>query len=51
MVTRTQDGHKPRTIGKTETKELAVMVDTFKPLMVTDEAMKVADEKYYQSWL
>jgi homogentisate 1,2-dioxygenase len=27
------------------------MVDTFKPLMVTEDAMKIADEKYYQSWL
>ncbi len=44
-------GAYERSIGKTETRELAVMVDTFKPLMVTDEAMKVADEKYYQSWL
>ena len=25
--------------------------DTFKPLMVTEEAMKIADEQYYQSWL
>lgn len=44
-------GAYERSIGKTETKELAVMVDTFKPLMVTREALKVADEKYYQSWL
>jgi homogentisate 1,2-dioxygenase len=44
-------GAYERSIGKTETRELAVMVDTFKPLMVTDEAMKIADEKYYQSWL
>ena len=44
-------GAYERSIGKTETKELAVMVDTFKPLMVTDEAMKVADETYFQSWL
>ena len=44
-------GAYERSIGKTETKELAVMVDTFKPLMVTHEAMKVADEKYFQSWL
>jgi homogentisate 1,2-dioxygenase len=27
------------------------MVDTFKPLMVTEEAMKIADETYYLSWL
>ena len=44
-------GAMERSIGKTETEELAVMVDTFKPLMVTEEAMKIADEKYYQSWL
>lgn len=44
-------GAYERSIGKTETKELAVMVDTFKPLMVTEEALKIADEKYYRSWL
>jgi len=27
------------------------MVDTFKPLQVTEEAMKIADEEYYKSWL
>lgn len=44
-------GAAERSIGKTVTEELAVMVDTFKPLMVTEEAMKIADEQYYQSWL
>ncbi len=44
-------GAAERSIGQTSTEELAVMVDTFKPLMVTEEAMKIADEKYYQSWL
>jgi len=44
-------GAAERSIGKKETQELAVMVDTFKPLMVTEDAMKIADEKYYQSWL
>lgn len=44
-------GATERSIGKTSTEELAVMVDTFKPLMLTEEAMKIADEKYYQSWL
>jgi homogentisate 1,2-dioxygenase len=28
-----------------------VMVDTFKPLMVTEEALKLDDGKYYKSWL
>ena len=44
-------GAAERSIGKKETLELAVMVDTFKPLMVTEEAMKIADGTYYQSWL
>lgn len=44
-------GAVERSIGKTKTDELAVMVDTFKPLMVTKEAMNIADEEYYKSWL
>lgn len=44
-------GAVERSIGKVSTKELAVMVDTFKPLQVTEEAMKIADEDYYKSWL
>ena len=44
-------GATERSIGKTETKELAVMVDTFKPLQVTEEAIKIADKEYYKSWL
>jgi len=44
-------GATERSIGKTNTDELAVMVDTFKPLMVTEEAMKIADEDYHKSWL
>jgi len=44
-------GAAERSIGKTKTDELAVMVDTFKPLMVTEEGMKIADEDYYKSWI
>ena len=44
-------GATERSIGKTKTDELAVMVDTFKPLKVTEEGMKIADEDYYKSWL
>ncbi|MCD8412573.1 homogentisate 1,2-dioxygenase [Tenacibaculum finnmarkense] len=44
-------GAAERSIGHTKTEELAVMVDTFKPLQVTEEAMKIADENYYKSWL
>lgn len=44
-------GAMERSIGKTETQELAVMVDTFRPLMLTEAAMKIDDGKYYKSWL
>jgi homogentisate 1,2-dioxygenase len=38
-------------IGKTHTDELAVMVDTFRPLKLTTHAVEVEDEKYPFSWL
>ncbi|WP_431162816.1 homogentisate 1,2-dioxygenase [Flagellimonas beolgyonensis] len=38
-------------IGKKGTEELAVMIDTFKPLKVTENALKIDDGKYYKSWL
>src|SRR5690554_1648060 len=44
-------GAVERSIGQTKTDELAVMVDTFRPLMLTEEAMEIADDSYYQSWL
>ena len=44
-------GAMERSIGKKETEELAVMVDTFRPLMVTEEAIKIDDGKYFKSWL
>ncbi len=44
-------GAAERSIGKKSTEELAVMVDTFKPLQVTEEGMKIADESYHKSWL
>ena len=44
-------GATERSIGKTETEELAVMVDTFKPLMVTEQGLAITDGTYYQSWL
>lgn len=46
-----QPGAAEASIGKTETKELAVMVDTFRPLWVTEEALKICKEDYYKSWL
>ena len=44
-------GAMERSIGQTETEELAVMVDTFKPLMVTEEAVKIDTGDYHLSWL
>jgi homogentisate 1,2-dioxygenase len=44
-------GAMERSIGETVTQELAVMVDTFRPLMVTEAAMGIDDGKYYKSWV
>ncbi len=44
-------GAVERSIGQTETEELAVMVDTFKPLKVTKEGLAIADDSYHKSWL
>ncbi|HXC05200.1 MAG TPA: homogentisate 1,2-dioxygenase [Bacteroidia bacterium] len=44
-------GAMERSIGQTVTQELAVMVDTFRPLMVTEAAMAIDDGKYYKSWV
>ena len=44
-------GAMERSIGHKETSELAVMVDTFRPLMVTEEAMRLDDGEYYKSWV
>jgi homogentisate 1,2-dioxygenase len=38
-------------IGKRETHELAVMVDTFRPLRATAVAQDMEDEAYAMSWL
>lgn len=38
-------------IGKKATEELAVMVDTFKPLMITEDALKIEVKDYHKSWL
>lgn len=44
-------GAYERSVGQKETAELAVMVDTFKPLRLTQEALNMQDENYYLSWL
>ena len=37
-------------IGKEKTEELAVMIDPFKPLMLTEDAISIEDENYHKSW-
>jgi homogentisate 1,2-dioxygenase len=44
-------GAYERSIGQTETKELAVMVDTFRPLKLTQAAVDMEDNSYATSWL
>jgi homogentisate 1,2-dioxygenase len=43
-------GTAEASIGKEKTEELAVMVDTFKPLYITREALKLEDPGYAYSW-
>lgn len=40
-----------RSIGKKETGELAVMIDPFNPISITEEALKLEVDDYYKSWL
>ncbi len=43
-------GTVEKSTGKRETKEYAVMIDTFRPLKLTQEALKYNDENYPMSW-
>ena len=44
-------GAMERSIGAKETRELAVMVDTFRPLLMTEHAVSIEDPNYFLSWL
>ena len=44
-------GTVEKSIGAKETLELAVMIDTFKPLCLTDNSLKIKTDDYYLSWL
>lgn len=43
-------GTVEKSIGQKETHELAVMIDTFKPLFLTEDALEYLDEGYPMSW-
>jgi homogentisate 1,2-dioxygenase len=44
-------GAYERSIGKKDTAEYAVMVDTFRPLGLTDAALSIDDGRYFRSWM
>lgn len=44
-------GTMEKSIGERETRELAVMIDTFHPLQLTQAALAVEDPGYRTSWL
>ena len=44
-------GTVEKSIGKEATEELAVMVDPFRPLMLTEDAVAIEDADYYASWM
>lgn len=44
-------GKAEASIGKKETLELAVMIDTFRPLKVVKKAQQLEDENYQYSWI
>jgi homogentisate 1,2-dioxygenase len=44
-------GTVEKSIGAKETKELAVMIDPFYPLQITQEALNLEDPNYWKSWV
>jgi homogentisate 1,2-dioxygenase len=44
-------GTVERSLGQKETREYAVMVDTFKPLKITKQALEIEDKDYFRSWI
>ncbi|MDZ7775334.1 MAG: homogentisate 1,2-dioxygenase domain-containing protein [Bacteroidales bacterium] len=43
-------GTVEKSIGKEGTEELAVMIDTFRPLKLTKQALEMENPDYYKSW-
>ncbi len=43
-------GSVEKSIGKERTEELAVMIDPFHPLQLTEDAVNIEDPNYYHSW-
>lgn len=45
-----QPGAVEASLGATKTEELAVMLDTYRPLFLTKEALAIEDPNYWKSW-
>ncbi len=46
-----QPGAVESSLGKTSTDEIAVMVDTFRPLQLAQAALRSEDPAYFRSWI
>ena len=46
-----QPGAVEQSLGKTSTDEIAVMIDTFKPLRLGRAALECEDPEYFRSWV
>ncbi len=46
-----QPGAVESSLGKTSTDEIAVMIDTFKPLQLAEAALECEDPQYFRSWI
>jgi homogentisate 1,2-dioxygenase len=44
-------GRYEASVGMKQTNELAVMMDSFRPLKIAKAAMSIEDPKYHQSWI
>ncbi len=46
-----QPGAVEQSLGKKSTDEIAVMIDTFKPLQLSEAALECEDPQYFRSWV
>jgi homogentisate 1,2-dioxygenase len=44
-------GTVEQSLGKKETRELALMIDTFRPLKITKQALEIEEKDYFRSWV
>ncbi|HEY6449504.1 MAG TPA: homogentisate 1,2-dioxygenase [Candidatus Cybelea sp.] len=46
-----QPGAVEQSLGKTSTDEIAIMIDTFKPLQLAQAGIECEDPEYFRSWI